>query len=73
MGNFPAPTAPVRRGPQRRFNAFFLGCGANSTRRSGSERRRCAVGQGALLLGDPAAAQNPFYLMAPDWARLCSR
>ena len=28
------------------------------------------LGQGALLLGDPAAAQNPFYLMAPDWARL---
>ena len=28
------------------------------------------LGQGALLLGDPAAATNPFYLMAPDWARL---
>ena len=28
------------------------------------------LGQGALLLGDPAAAQNPFYLMAPEWARL---
>jgi KUP system potassium uptake protein len=28
------------------------------------------VGQGALLLGHPAAAENPFYLMAPDWARL---
>jgi KUP system potassium uptake protein len=28
------------------------------------------LGQGALLLGHPAAAQNPFYLMAPDWARL---
>ncbi len=27
-------------------------------------------GQGALLLGTPAAAENPFYLMAPDWARL---
>ena len=27
-------------------------------------------GQGALLLGTPAAATNPFYLMAPDWARL---
>ncbi len=27
-------------------------------------------GQGALLLGNPAAAANPFYLMAPDWARL---
>jgi KUP system potassium uptake protein len=28
------------------------------------------MGQGALLLGDPTAAANPFYLMAPDWARL---
>jgi KUP system potassium uptake protein len=28
------------------------------------------LGQGALLLARPAAAQNPFYLMAPDWARL---
>jgi KUP system potassium uptake protein len=27
-------------------------------------------GQGALLLDDPAAVQNPFYLMAPEWARL---
>jgi KUP system potassium uptake protein len=27
-------------------------------------------GQGALLLGDPAAVSNPFYLMAPEWARL---
>lgn len=27
-------------------------------------------GQGALLLGNPAAVENPFYLMAPDWARL---
>ncbi|MCB1920545.1 MAG: potassium transporter Kup [Candidatus Competibacteraceae bacterium] len=25
-------------------------------------------GQGALLLKDPAAIQNPFYLLAPDWA-----
>jgi KUP system potassium uptake protein len=25
-------------------------------------------GQGALLLGDPAAARNPFYLLAPPWA-----
>ena len=25
-------------------------------------------GQGALLLKDPAAVKNPFYLMAPDWA-----
>src|SRR5207342_3629750 len=28
------------------------------------------MGQGALLFGNPAAAENPFYLMAPDWARL---
>ena len=28
------------------------------------------MGQGALLLGNPAAVENPFYLMAPDWARL---
>jgi KUP system potassium uptake protein len=28
------------------------------------------LGQGALLLGHPAASQNPFFLMAPDWARL---
>ena len=27
-------------------------------------------GQGALLLNDPAAVKNPFYLMAPDWALL---
>ena len=27
-------------------------------------------GQGALLLGVPAAVDNPFYLMAPDWFRL---
>ncbi len=25
-------------------------------------------GQGALLLTNPAAVKNPFYLMAPDWA-----
>ena len=25
-------------------------------------------GQGALLLGNPAAVKNPFYLMAPEWA-----
>jgi KUP system potassium uptake protein len=24
-------------------------------------------GQGALVLSDPSAAQNPFYLLAPDW------
>lgn len=28
------------------------------------------LGQGALLLGNPDAVQNPFYLMAPEWARL---
>ncbi len=27
-------------------------------------------GQGALLLRDPEAVKNPFYLMAPDWALL---
>jgi KUP system potassium uptake protein len=27
-------------------------------------------GQGALVLGDPAALENPFYLLAPDWLRL---
>jgi len=27
-------------------------------------------GQGALLLADPAAIENPFYLLAPDWALL---
>ncbi|MBL8439637.1 MAG: KUP/HAK/KT family potassium transporter, partial [Betaproteobacteria bacterium] len=25
-------------------------------------------GQGALILGNPEAAKNPFYLSAPDWA-----
>src|SRR5437764_8612190 len=25
-------------------------------------------GQGALLLGNPAALENPFYRLAPDWA-----
>jgi KUP system potassium uptake protein len=28
------------------------------------------MGQGALLLDNPAAAESPFFLMAPDWARL---
>ncbi|MEO7634070.1 MAG: potassium transporter Kup [Sphingomicrobium sp.] len=28
------------------------------------------MGQGALLLETPAAVANPFYLMAPEWARL---
>jgi KUP system potassium uptake protein len=27
-------------------------------------------GQGALVLRDPAAVQNPFYLLAPDWFQL---
>ncbi len=27
-------------------------------------------GQGALILGDPSTVQNPFYLLAPDWARV---
>jgi KUP system potassium uptake protein len=27
-------------------------------------------GQGALLLQDPSAVKNPFFLMAPDWALL---
>lgn len=28
------------------------------------------LGQSALLLRHPEAAENPFFLMAPDWARL---
>jgi KUP system potassium uptake protein len=28
------------------------------------------MGQGSLLLSTPAAVENPFYLMAPEWARL---
>ena len=27
-------------------------------------------GQGALVLSNPAALENPFFLLAPDWARL---
>jgi KUP system potassium uptake protein len=27
-------------------------------------------GQGAMLLAQPEAIENPFYLMAPDWAQL---
>ena len=27
------------------------------------------LGQGALILGAPATVTNPFFLMAPDWAR----
>jgi KUP system potassium uptake protein len=30
----------------------------------------CYLGQGALLLTNPEAVQNPFYYMAPEWARL---
>jgi len=28
------------------------------------------MGQGALMIGDPSTVSNPFFLMAPDWARL---
>jgi KUP system potassium uptake protein len=28
------------------------------------------MGQGALMIDRPATAANPFFLMAPDWARL---
>ncbi|MES2713690.1 MAG: potassium transporter Kup [Pseudomonadota bacterium] len=28
------------------------------------------LGQGALLLGNPAALENPFFLLAPEWLRL---
>lgn len=28
----------------------------------------CYFGQGALLLADPSAIRNPFFLLAPDWA-----
>ncbi len=28
-------------------------------------------GQGALLLRNPEAVKNPFYLMAPEWALIC--
>lgn len=28
------------------------------------------MGQGAQILADPAAAASPFFLMAPDWARI---
>ena len=28
------------------------------------------LGQGALLLSNPAALENPFFLLAPDWMRL---
>jgi KUP system potassium uptake protein len=30
----------------------------------------CYLGQGALLLSNPQAVQNPFFYMAPEWARL---
>ncbi|HEV7196990.1 MAG TPA: KUP/HAK/KT family potassium transporter, partial [Pedococcus sp.] len=28
------------------------------------------LGQGAMILGDPAAVSNPFFLLAPTWATL---
>jgi KUP system potassium uptake protein len=28
------------------------------------------LGQGALILGDPSTVTNPFFLLAPGWARL---
>ena len=28
------------------------------------------LGQGALILGRPASISNPFFLLAPGWARL---
>src|SRR3546814_15405113 len=28
------------------------------------------LGQGALVLEDPTAIRNPFYIGVPDWARL---
>jgi KUP system potassium uptake protein len=28
------------------------------------------MGQGALLLRDPSAVENPFFLMAPEWSRI---
>ena len=28
------------------------------------------MGQGALLIADPAAIESPFYILAPDWFRL---
>ena len=30
----------------------------------------CYFGQGAMILANPAAIKNPFYMMAPDWALL---
>jgi KUP system potassium uptake protein len=30
----------------------------------------CYFGQGALLLRNPAAIENPFFLLAPEWSRL---
>jgi KUP system potassium uptake protein len=30
----------------------------------------CYFGQGALVLRDPSAVENPFFLMAPEWSRL---
>ena len=30
----------------------------------------CYFGQGALLLHEPEAIENPFFHLAPDWASL---
>ena len=30
----------------------------------------CYLGQGAMMLERPSTVENPFYLMAPEWARL---
>jgi KUP system potassium uptake protein len=30
----------------------------------------CYLGQGALILHDPKAISNPFFLLAPDWAQV---
>ena len=30
----------------------------------------CYFGQGALLIANPAAIQNPFYLAVPEWGRI---
>jgi KUP system potassium uptake protein len=30
----------------------------------------CYFGQGALVLRNPAAVENPFFLMAPEWSRV---
>ena len=50
--------------------------GTSARRRSGARGSSFVMpalvlnyfGQGALLLADPAAIKNPFYLLAPSWA-----